>query len=123
VERELGRRGGDERFGEIGVEPDAAIGAIHRGAGADEEIDRPVAEDLDPDLGEDPEGRPVDLLDVVGRQDLERSERVRQRPERELRDASARAPCMASMGDGLGGQARVSSPVGVGVGNIGWSAI
>ena len=74
------RRGGrDERLDLGRVEPDAAA---RRGRpiapAAGERVERPVAEDLDPDLGQDPQRGAVDRLDLVGRQDLERPERVDQ---------------------------------------------
>ena len=77
-----------------GIEPDAAAGAVDRRAGAGEGVERPVAEHLDPDLGQDPQRRRVDRLDLVGRQDLDRAERVDQPPPRELwqtRRGAARA--------------------------------
>ena len=64
------------------------------------------------------------VLDVIRRQDLERRERVRQGPERELRDPAAGPPDVAAVGDGLGGIGRHAPgrPGGsppAGVGNIG----
>src|SRR5215218_5332413 len=95
VERELGGRRRDQFLDERALEPDPAVGPIDACAGGGETIDRAVAENLDPDL-----------LDVVGGQDLERRERVREGPERELLDAPATdASSVASMGDGLDGQA------------------
>ena len=68
---------------------------IDRRAGAGEGVERPVAQDLDADLGQDPKRRLVDGLDVVVRQDLERPERVDQPSPRQLRETrrlAARPP-------------------------------
>jgi hypothetical protein len=116
VEGELRGRGRDPLFDQGGLEPDAPVLAIHAGACGDEQVDRPVAENLDPDLGQDPERSPMDLLNVVGRQNLERSEGVRQRPERELRDAAARPAHVSPMGDRLDRHAPSRAS---GLGNIG----
>ena len=56
------------------------------GAGRRERVEGPVAQDLHPDLGQDPERGAVDRLDLVGGQDLDRPERVDQPPPRQLRD-------------------------------------
>ncbi len=76
MEGELGRRLGDERLDEAVVEADPPGRPIDAGACPGEDVDRPGAEDLDPDLAEDPERRPVDRLDLVCAQDLDRRERV-----------------------------------------------
>ena len=62
---ELGRRGRDQRLGMGGIEPDATVGSVDRGASARERIERPVAEHLDADLGQDPQRRSMDRLDLV----------------------------------------------------------
>ena len=84
VQIELGRSSRDQRLDVVGIEPDAPVGAVDGRAGARERIERPVAEHLDTDLGQDPQRRPMDRLDLVRRQDLDRPERVRQPPPREL---------------------------------------
>ena len=96
VEVEFGRGGRDERFGLVGVEADAAVRAVDGRAGRCEGIERPVAEDLDADLGQDPERGAVDGLDLVGGQDLERPERVGQAAPGEL--AKARSALVAADG-------------------------
>ena len=77
-------RVGDQRLDLVGIEPDTAVRPIDGRAGAGERVEGPVAEHLDADLGQDPERGAVDRLDVVGRQDLDRPERVGQAPPREL---------------------------------------
>ena len=75
-----------------------------RRPGRRERIERPVAQDLHPDLGEDPQRRDVDRLDLVRGQDLDRAERVDQPPPRQLADPGA--PRDAVDGAGLGVGAR-----------------
>ena len=58
----------------------------------------------------------MDLLDVVGRQNLEWREWVGQPPERQLWDAASGPTDMSTVGDGLGGHRPASLG---GVGNIG----
>ncbi len=69
-----------------------------------ERLERPVAEDLDPDLGQDPQRRAMDRLDVVGRQDLDRSERVDQASPRELGEPGRGAARPASRAVGAAGR-------------------
>ena len=66
------------------LHPDASGREVDARARAREDVERPVAEDLDPDLLEDPERRAVDRLDLVGRQDLDRLERIDEPPPRDL---------------------------------------
>ena len=54
--------------------------AIDPRPGAGERVERAVAQALHADLLEDPERGPVDRLDLVGADDLERPERVAERP-------------------------------------------
>ena len=84
---------------------------VHGRAGTGERVERPVAEHLDPDLGQDPQRRPVDRLDLVGRQDLDRPERVDQPPPRQLRETGRRAARPATRAVvrlGGGGLGRIS---------------
>ena len=62
------------------VEADRAPLPVDPRPRAGERIERAVAQALHADLLEDPERRPVDRLDLVGADDLERPERVAQRP-------------------------------------------
>ena len=106
VQVELGRRGRDQRLDVVGIEPDTPVGAVDGRAGARERVERPVAEHLDPDLGQDPQRRPVDRLDLVRRQDLDRPERVGQPPPGELLQTgrgAARSAARAVMRLGCGG--------------------
>ena len=91
VELEGGWCAGDERLDLVGIEPDTAVGSIDGRPGAPEGIERPVAEHLDADLGQDPKRGAMDRLDVVGRQDLDRSERVGQAAPRKLGEPGCRA--------------------------------
>ena len=58
-----------KRLDVAGIEPDATVRTVDARAGARERIERPVAEHLNPDLGQHPQRRPTDRLDLVGRQD------------------------------------------------------
>jgi hypothetical protein len=78
VEPERRRRGRDQRFGLGRVEPDAADRSVDDRSRAGEGVERAVAEDLDPDLGQDPQRCPVDRLQLVGVEQLDRPERVDQ---------------------------------------------
>ena len=97
VERELGRRGRDELLDLGGVEADVAGEAVHSGARPGKRVEHAIAQDLEADLGEDPERGPVDGLDLVLGQDLDRAERVGQPPPGELLDARGLAPRSASV--------------------------
>ena len=106
VELELGRRQsrpaprpGPGRGGRCGRSVDRRAGAANASSARS-------PRHLHADLGQDPQRRPVDRLDLVGRQDLERPERVDQpAPGQLLRD---RAPRGADGGAGrrarLGGR-------------------
>ena len=73
------------------VEPDASAPSRSTVAPAPANASSdPVAEDLEADLGEDPQRRAVDRLDLVGGQDLDRPERVDEPAPRQLLDAPAR---------------------------------
>ena len=112
VERELARRGrrSAPRPG-AGSSRTRRVSAGRRVAPARRErVERPVAEDLDADLREDPQRGAMDRLDLVGGQDLERPERVDQASPRELPDPG-RTPSRATAvrlgrrgigGDGVG---------------------
>ena len=95
MEDELGRRQRDERLDEPVVEPDVAPLAIDDRPRALECVERPLAEDLDPDLAQDPQRGQVDRLDLVGAQDLDRAERVDDRPPGE-QGQPGRRPSTAS---------------------------
>ena len=84
VERELGRRLRDELLDQPAVEPGVAPAPVDDGSGPGEHVERPVTEHLDADLAEDPERGPVDRLDLVCAEDLDRPEWVHDRPPREL---------------------------------------
>ena len=95
VELEFAGRQRDELLDAVRVEADAARRVVDVRAVGAEQVDRPVAEHLDADLAEDPERRPMDRLDLVRAQDLDRAVRVAQRPPRSLADAgrgAARSP-------------------------------
>ena len=103
MEGELGRRPGDERLDEAVVEADAAGRPIDGGTGPGKHVDGAGAEDLDPDLAEDPERRPVDRLDLVRAQDLDRRERVLDRSPGQLAEPRRRSAAAAMAGvDGHG---------------------
>ena len=55
VEPELGRRGPDQLLGVGRVEADASLESVDPGAGRRERVEHAVAEDLEPDLGQDPQ--------------------------------------------------------------------
>ena len=77
-----------------------------------ERVEDPVAEDLHADLGQDPERRAMDRLDLVGGQDLERAERVDQPAPRELGEpgrGAARTAARAGVRVGGSGVGRASS--------------
>ena len=114
VEPELGRRGPDQLLGVGRVQADASLEAVDPGAGRRERVQHAVTEDLEPDLGQDPERRAVDGLHLVGRQDLERPERVRQAAPWKLLDRAAGPPRPAAMGLG-GRRGGVARGVGRGV--------
>ena len=84
VQVEFGRGGRDQRLDLVGIEPHATVRAVDGRAGPREGVERPVAEHLDADLGQHPQRRPMDRLDMVRRQDLDRPERVRQPTPGEL---------------------------------------
>ena len=88
VQRELRRRRGDELLDLRGVEADVAGQPVHAGARPGEGVQDAIAKDLEPDLGQDPERGPVEGLDLVRGQDLDRAERVGQPAPRELLDPS-----------------------------------
>ena len=87
---------------------------VDRRAGPPERVKRPVAEDLHPDLGQDPQRGEVDRLDLVGRQDLDRAERVDQPSPGQLRQAGRR-PAWATTRS-------VASGRRVGAGGVDWLA-
>jgi hypothetical protein len=68
----------------VWIEADATVRAVDGRAGPAKGVERPVAEHLDPDLGQHPQRRPMDRLDLVRRQDLDRPERVGQPPPGQL---------------------------------------
>ena len=72
------------------VKPDAARLAVDGRASRGQEIDRPVAEELDADLGQDPERCAVEDLDLVGGEDLDRAVGVPDGPPRQLGDPARR---------------------------------
>ena len=122
MEGELGRGRDDELLDEVGGEPDSPRGAVDGGAGVGQAVHRAVAEDLEPDLLEDPERCSVDVLDVIRREHLERREWVDERPERQLSDAAGSSPRPATTGDGVGRHRAGTESERGGVGNIGWRA-
>jgi len=83
VELERGWRRGDELLDLGRVEPDRAGRTVDHRAGGREGVERPVTEDLDADLGQDPERGVVDRLDLVGGQDLDRSKGIDEAAPRE----------------------------------------
>jgi len=93
-------RAADELLHLVWVHPDATGGAIHLRAGPREDIQGPIAKHLDADLGQDPERRQMDRLELVRGQDLERTERVDQAPPRETRHAAAGPAVLAARGAG-----------------------
>ena len=86
VEREFGGREGDELLDTGRIQSNATRRVVDVRAVDTEQVDRPVAEDLHADLAEDPERRPMDHLDLVRAQDLDRAVRVAQGPPRSLAD-------------------------------------
>ena len=96
-----GRRGErDELLDLAGIEADVATGPVDGGAAALEQVEGAVAEDLDADLGEDPERGSMERLDLVGREDLDRPVRVADRAPRELGDAAGRPAYSTAAGLG-----------------------
>ena len=91
-----------ERLDLRGIEADHPCRPIDLRSGPGERVERPVAEDLHPDLREDAQRRDVDRLDLVRRQDLDRAIRVDQAPPRELADPGRGAPRSTPGGVGLG---------------------
>ena len=104
VEVELGGGTRDECL-ELGrVEPDASVVPIDHRARRLEGVERPIAEDFHADLGQDPERRMVDRLDLIAGQDLDRTERVDQRAPWQARQAGCRSAWAAARAvRGLGG--------------------
>jgi len=101
VQLELGRCGRDQRLDLTGIEPDVPGQPVDRRPGCPERVERAIAEDLDADLGEDPERGMVDRLDLVRRQHLEGSERIDEPTpwqQRETGRGAARAPMRATGG-------------------------
>ena len=85
------RRGLRDELLDVGrVEPHAARLAVDRRAGRGQQVDGPVAEELDADLGQDPERRAVERLDLVGGEDLDRAVGVPDGPPRQLGDPARR---------------------------------
>ena len=102
VQPELARGRRHQRLHLRRIEADHPRRPIHLRSGPRERVERPVAEDLHPDLGEDAQRRHVDRLDLVRRQDLDRAIRVDQAPPRELADPGRGAPRSTPGGVGLG---------------------
>ena len=92
VEVEFGRCGCDQLLDMGGIEPDTAVRSVDGRARIGEGVERPVAEHLDPDLGQHPQRRPMDGLDLISRQDLDRPKRVGQPPPGELLQSGRGAP-------------------------------
>ena len=92
VQLELGRRGRDQIRDLRRIQPDGARRPIHRRTSTGQRFQRPVPQHLHPDLGQDPQRRAVDRLDLVRRQDLDRSIRVHKPSPRELADPRRPAP-------------------------------
>ena len=95
VKPERGRGPGNELLHLRRVQPDTARRAINARATPREDVQRPIAEDLHADLGEDPERRLVDRLDLVRGQHLDRTIRVHEAAPRQARDAPTRPACPA----------------------------
>ena len=55
VEREARRSQGDELLDLTRIEADVAAGPVDNGTATPEDVESAIAEDLDPDLGEDPQ--------------------------------------------------------------------
>ncbi len=126
VQPELGGCLRYELLDQAVIEPDRAAAPVDLGAGRREQVDRLVAEHLEADLAQDPERRPVDRLDLVRAEDLDRAKRVDDRAPGQLGDPAgnparpaARAISRhrdllvgtgrASLSGGLGGQAIIAA--------------
>ena len=101
VERELAGRGRDQRLDVGRVQAHLPGASVHHRAGSGERVQGSVAQDLHADLGQDPQRREVDRLDLVVRQDPERLERIDEAAPRQLLDAR-RGPARAAMRSGAG---------------------
>jgi len=86
------------------VEADVAPLTIDRATRAREQVERPVPEDLHPDLAQDPERGEVDRLDLVCTDDLDRAVWVDDRPPGQLGQPAGCAPPASA--DAAGGHRR-----------------
>ena len=100
VQAECGGRERDKSLGLGGVETDPPVVTIHERSGGGERLEHAITEDLDPDLGQDPERGVVDRLDLVCGEDLERAERVDEGPPGQLLDPGCGAARPSLMGRG-----------------------
>ena len=93
---------GDQLLDLAGIQAHGAGQRIHARARPREGIEGTVAQDLHADLGQDPERRAMDRLDVIRRKDLDRTERVPEPAPGHLRDAAADPSRASAMGFGAG---------------------
>jgi hypothetical protein len=102
VQLELARRLRDQGLHLPRIEADVPGCPVDPCTGTRECGERPIPEDLHPDLGQDPQRRQVDRLDLVLGQDLDRPVRIDEPAPRQLPDATGHSPRPAVHSLGLG---------------------